>query len=145
MQENLEAFMSVATELNVKGLDFGESESKDYTREDSGEDAKGMDEKFSTGEKVEKDEFEGEDQSQLDELNNKIKSMMMLSEKRFGRKNERGRICRVCGKEGKISVLMPHIEARHISGFSYSCQLCGYTANTRTLLKVHKRKHEDDK
>ena len=30
MQENLEPFMDVATELKVKGLDFGENQSKDY-------------------------------------------------------------------------------------------------------------------
>ena len=29
LQENLEAFMSVTAELNVKGMDFGENQSKD--------------------------------------------------------------------------------------------------------------------
>ena len=44
----------------------------------------------------------------LAELNIRIKSLMTMSENRFGRKNERGRICMVCGKEGKISLVMEH-------------------------------------
>ena len=187
MQENLEPFMDVATELNVKGLDFGENQSKENissnspfakavaveeieggtnTREDSDEAEKRieeevspfekvlkhemgelMEEEISTFEKVANHDMGDEGQSHLDELNNKIKSMMILSENRFksGRKYEKGRICRVCGKEGKISVLMPHIEAKHISGFSYSCQLCSYTTNTRNNLRLHKGKHKDNK
>ena len=165
-QENLEAFMSLATELKVKGLDFGENRSKDYIspnstfakrtavediegvknrREelDSDEDGNRIQEKFATfdGEKGPKREFEDGAKFQLDELNTRIKSMMMSSENRFGQKNERGRICKVCGKEGKISLVMEHIEAKHISGFSHSCHLCGFTTNTRSSLGAHKRKH----
>ena len=44
----------------------------------------------------------------LAELNIRIKSLMIMSENRFGRKNERGRICMVCGKEGKISLVIKH-------------------------------------
>ena len=163
LQENLEAFMSVTAELNVKGMDFGENQSKDdispnstfaksateigvakSTREDLDEDANGTEEKLSTFEEVAKQEFEDSDQAQLEKLNGKIKSMMMSSENRFGRKNEKGRICMVCGKEGKISLVMEHIEAKHISGFSHSCHLCRFTTHTRNSLKGHKRKHADD-
>ena len=112
---------------------------------DIDEDANGTEEKLSTFTKITKQEFEDGVQVQLEKLNNKIKSMMMSSENRFGRKNEKGRICMVCGKEGKISLVMEHIEAKHISGFSHSCHSCGFTTHTRNSLKGHKRKHVDDK
>ena len=178
LQENLEAFISVATELNVKGLDFGANRSKDNispfsavtfakaeavedievvqnTREeldvenravgdnlvsfevkqefeaageiegaknseevDLDKDADRMEDKDTS---VEGDNILKDGEGHQDKLNNRIKSMMMPSENKFGRKNEKGKICIICGKEGKINLVMKHIEVKHINALWGSC------------------------
>ena len=49
----------------------------------------------------------------------------------------KGRICKVCGKEGSMSEIQNHIEAKHITGFTHQCKVCGITVNTRNALRIH--------
>ena len=37
----------------------------------------------------------------------------------------KSRVCKVCGKEGRMKYIKNHIEANHISGISLPCGLCG--------------------
>jgi len=75
----------------------------------------------------------------LQDLNDKIKSMMTFSENsaRSRAKQGRARICKVCGKEGPMANIMNHIEANHISGVSHSCNICGFVAKTRNSIASH--------
>ena len=61
------------------------------------------------------------------ELAEKVKSMMLVSENRVTNKKERARICKVCGKEGQFQNMTSHIEANHISGIVLPCNICGIT------------------
>merc|ERR1712129_289945 len=75
----------------------------------------------------------------LQDLDDKIKSMMMFSENIVeGGKHGRARICKVCGKEGMMGDIQKHIEANHITGVSHACEVCGKTARTRNALRRHK-------
>merc|ERR1712129_566495 len=78
----------------------------------------------------------------LQDLDDKIKSMMMFSENIVeGGKHGRARICKVCGKEGQWNNIRDHIESHHITGVSHTCNICGTTIRSRHGLAVHKSKY----
>ena len=74
------------------------------------------------------------DSDQIEEM---VKSMMEKSENMFH--NQRGHICKVCGKEGKGNAIKDHIEANHIEGIVLPCNLCEKTFRSRKTLREHKR------
>ena len=80
----------------------------------------------------------------VQELNERVKSLMDFSQKRLANGNGRARICKVCGKEGPMSTIMTHIESNHItSNISHSCDICGKTSRSMTGLRLHKaREHK---
>ena len=47
-------------------------------------------------------------------------------------------VCKVCGKEGKQNVKKAHIEAKHITGITHTCEICGNIFKTKHSLGVHK-------
>ena len=52
----------------------------------------------------------------------------------------RARICKSCGKEGRMNNIMRHVERNHIdSGVPNSCNDCGKTFGTRAALKFHRK------
>ena len=44
----------------------------------------------------------------------------------------------MCGKEGRGDVIKDHIEANHLEGMEFPCDICGKTSRTRNALNVHK-------
>merc|ERR1712129_38581 len=75
----------------------------------------------------------------LQDLDDKIKSMMEVSENKVGgRQFGKARICKVCGKEGTMRGIIDHIEAHHIIGVSHTCDICGKVAKTKNSFYVHK-------
>merc|ERR1712129_61767 len=80
----------------------------------------------------------------LQDLDDKIKSMMMFSEKR-ATDNRKMRTCKVCGKEGPWTDLRNHIEAQHITGVSHTCNICGTTTRSRPAMAMHKKKESHKK
>jgi len=80
----------------------------------------------------------------LQNLDEKIKSMIGLSENKLGigaRPNELAKVCKVCGKEGIMSDIVKHIEINHITGVSHTCNICGTTARSRPAMTMHKRRN----
>ena len=61
----------------------------------------------------------------LQDLDDKIKAMMTFSENKTKDGRESARICKVCGKEDKMSNIKNHIEAIHLTGVSHTCDTCG--------------------
>jgi len=80
--------------------------------------------------------------TELQDLDDKIKSMMKVSENKNDAQYNTGckRICKVCGKEGKMSDIQRHIEANHITGVSHTCNICGKTARSKNGLRQHNSK-----
>ena len=76
----------------------------------------------------------------IESLDQQVKSMMIFSENAISTKQGRARICKVCGKEGSMKNIMDHIEAKHITGISIPCDTCGKAFGSRTSLAFHKYK-----
>ena len=79
----------------------------------------------------------------LQELEEKCKSMM---EKTF-KKDKDGNIlysCTTCGKEAKNNNLKNHIEANHLEGISIPCNFCEATFRTRQAFRIHLSKNHKE-
>ena len=78
----------------------------------------------------------------MQHLDKMIKSMMDVGEMMTegSQKGKRARICKECGKEGTMTCIMNHIEARHLTGVSHPCGICGKVYATRNAIQNHKTK-----
>ena len=142
-QENLDSFLAIAEELQLKGLmgktndveqiephkarkiHLFKNESKIPTfPESSGPIVENQIAEYDTtvGTIEQKSHFSGD----LQELDNKINSMMVKT----SNKSARGHLlymCTLCGKESELTQLKNHIEANHLEGISVPCNLCEKT------------------
>ena len=75
----------------------------------------------------------------LDQLEEMVKSMMEKSENDYVNGHRKADRCKVCGKEGKGSNIKDHIEANHIEGIVLPCNLCEKTFRSRNALRKHNR------
>ena len=156
-QENLDSFLAIAEELQLKGLEG----SKDQEGADDEEQLKIM-EKNRTNHVVSRtpqSENETMDYSiktgnntlallktsvlsaDLKELDESVKAMMETSEKiiQEGNRQRHAKVCKVCGKEGQATDIKRHIEASHLEGVSVPCNLCDKILRTREALRKHKK------
>ena len=163
-QENLNAFLAVAEELQLKGL-MGKSDKDEvketfkttppkkvkpvHKKEPSALKPIGLSESYSS-EQIEGsalDTLGGEgslvslfSSGDLQELDEKCNSMM---EKTFG-KNAHGQPlyrCNVCGKEEINGAIKSHIEANHLEGVSIPCNFCEKTFRSKNSLAMHTRRN----
>ena len=153
-QENLDSFLVLAEELQLKGL------GKKQTAEDGRVPSKPTKQKSqptsvncrSVTEQcsVNKDVFSENGLLQAtsekaliptETLDQQVKSMMTFSENAAPYGRGRARICKVCGKEGSCAQVLNHIEAHHIAGISIPCGHCGQVFRTRGALTTHKSRH----
>ena len=77
---------------------------------------------------------------ELQELEDKIKSMMSTCEERLtGGQSNQGKVraCNICGKKGTSTNIQSHIESNHISGINLPCKICNTSFNSRRLLRKH--------
>ena len=159
-QENLDSFLAIAEELQLKGL-MGQSEdlgkenqeifptrgpmnptrvttkNGNHKVERTNDIAPIFD--TSTAERaiVKNGDF-SEDLSALDA---QISSMMEMKQNVASRGKQRAHICKVCGKEGWPNDIRRHIEANHIEGLSFPCNLCEKSCRSRNALWMHKHKN----
>ena len=156
-QENLDGFLGLAEELELKGLqrateaDDESVNSKENKFKEEIPDETLVEQNDFT---VEQNEIFPKLEKQLDpspmslvkfsenildlkQLDEQIFSMMGVSEVNEIR-NRKARICQVCGKEGDMSSIKRHIEVHHITGVTHSCDMCGKSFKTRTPLVHHK-------
>ena len=155
-QENLDSFLAMAEELRLKGLkgqrDVEEqpSEKTSFCSSSQGTNktrtvhptqkhkTSTQRNEMSTGPATESN-IAFNSSFDLEELDRKVKSMMTLSEIIINQK--RARICKECGKEGQMTLIMNHIESHHIPDICIPCHICGNTFKTRLSLKNHVRKY----
>ena len=74
----------------------------------------------------------------LQDLDEQIKSMITKTDKSAGPGKGYLATCNVCGKEGSYRHMPQHVEANHITGVSHSCDVCGKISRSRNALKTHK-------
>ena len=168
-QENLDSFLAIAEELQLKGL-MGKSNNDEVIQEETfkmtrpekvkpvhkkephaqkqvspsqsnfGKQSPSSALETIGGEVALTSRFSSEDLQGLDE---KYNSMM---EKTSG-KNAHGQPlyrCKVCGKEKIIGNIKSHIESNHLEGFSIPCNFCGRTFRYRNSLAKHTSGNQKD-
>ena len=155
-QENLDSFLAIAEELQLKGL---------MGKTDEEVNEKKIPPTFSptiaTNTKIPKTSFKsskihnpGEHQTlaipgkfsgDLEELEERVKSMMEKSQNKCANGPNKDTLadrCKVCGKEGRGSAIKDHIEANHLEGIIIPCNLCDKTFRSRNGFRLHKRQHQ---
>ena len=77
----------------------------------------------------------------LKQLNDEIDTMITSTQQDVTSKNGQyyGKLwlCKVCGKEGLRSTVKNHVEAKHITGVTHTCKICGKVLKTKNTLAWH--------
>ena len=152
-EENLDSFLGLADELTLTGL-TGTDKSKAAEIEPNLKKASLKKEKFQQSEKLFGNEHLiptesntmvalDNNASTLDELDEKIKSMMTTADVRSSDGHKLS-TCNICGKEAPSNKMPSHIEAKHITGVSHSCNICGKTSRSREALRKHKHTYHHE-
>ena len=157
-QENLDSFLAIAEELQLKGL-MGKTDEK---FQDFEEDKKlpTLSPHVNTNSNLSNPSLKStkihnpqENRSlaipsnfsrDLEELEERVKSMMEKSENNYANQSRKADRCKVCGKEGMSNAIKDHIEANHLEGIVIPCNLCDKTFRYRNGLRKHKRQHHNE-
>ena len=76
--------------------------------------------------------------NEMQELDKRVRSMMEKNPLADGQKRI-AYVCKQCGKEGKSSDIIIHIETIHLGGLSLSCDICYKMRPSRDSLRRHKK------
>ena len=162
-QENLDSFLAIAEELQLKGLqgsnDLNERELqrepiKPQQTNQMIADTRTVITKDDKSRVLteQRDEVRREENNalaiplsgDLQQLDETIRSMMETSQQMFQYGNQgmkQGKQCKVCGKEGRATDIMRHIEANHLEGVSIPCNHCDKIFRSRGALRQHVLKY----
>ena len=149
LQDNLDSFLALAEELNLKGLS-GSSQPDEDPHQLEPQKKVGVRVKKELGENpidnfpapVSKKRFETQyseksaydktvaltntDLSvELQDLDDQIKSMIIKTDMSADPGKGFLATCNVCGKQKPLKHMPQHIEANHITGVSHPCDICG--------------------
>ena len=158
-QENLDSFLAVAEELQLKGLMGKTDEKVKDLEEDEKYTIPTFSDTIKTSAKVPKTSFKSRQVQNsgeirtlavpsnfsggLEELEERVKSMMEKSQNKYANGLRLAHTCKVCGKEGMGSAIKDHIEANHLEGISIPCNFCNKTFRSRNGLRLHKRQYHN--
>ena len=165
-QENLNSFLAIAEELQLKGLQGSNDQNEieldtkplpTKPKQNYGTNQMLSDARTATHEnkttflKEQRDEAREEENNalaiplsgDLQQLDATVKSMMETSQNMFqsGQNQMQGKQCKVCGKEGRPTDIMRHIEANHLEGVSMPCNHCDKIFRLRLSLRKHVSKY----
>ena len=153
-QENLDSFLAIAEELQLKGLMGKMNEHVENTICDEKPESQIMapttkpfsrngTKTFQNRQITNKAEtnntvalsshFSGD----LEDLEQRVQSMMEKSQNKLANGHQKADMCKVCGKEGKRNVIKDHIEANHLEGIVLPCNNCEKTFRCRSGLRTH--------
>ena len=144
-QENLDSFLAIAAELQLI-VDKIEIDEKPILNTAGAKMAKKGQESSSSKvlgaeeNKILVSHFSGN----LQQLEERIKSMMKKSQNNYQNQNRKADICKVCGKEGMSNAIKDHIEAHHLEGIIIPCNMCGKTFKSRNSFRSHRRQHQNE-
>ena len=163
-QENLDSFLAIAEELQLKGL-LGKTNEDDLEQHETSKRRKAQlpksesnfskvaaepsqaqndnqivvtDQGISFGTMAQTSNFSGN----LQELNNQTTSMMLKTSRKSNTGNTLYK-CTLCGKEAEKTNLRNHMEAKHLEGILIPCIQCGKTFRSRRTLAYHKHFHHN--
>ena len=159
-QENLDSFLSTAEEFQLRGL-MGNSDGGEQNADADVQNGPKMT-KSTTGHVSETQKSVKQSYplvkpetnnkvalpkvfiGNLEELEEKVKSMMEKSENNYGNGQQKAHKCKVCGKEGMGKNIKDHIEANHLEGVVLPCNQCEKTFRCRNTLGWHVRKYHQN-
>ena len=148
-QEDLESFMTLAEELQLKGLTTNYDEkhiddgANNHVKEQENNHFSPMKELNTVKEEKSSNIFEYQTTQKdglifinifknMDELDERISSMMTKIE------GSNQWSCKFCGKTDSKSHTSDHIESKHIEGVSHPCNQCGTVSRSKSALRKHK-------
>ena len=148
-QNNLDSFLDLADELQLRGLKKDQSEDNLMQNKiDPKQMKKELKQVQHHSQKPNNERsivpsFDQPENKNIQDLDLQVKSMMSVSENRTQGKSNTGkaRICNVCGKEGQMAQIMQHIEINHITGVAIPCNSCQMSFPSRNGLARHKFYH----
>jgi len=142
-QENIESFLALAEELDLKGLSDNGGSSKieepNHVIEDTTKQETNQIQQHREVTKQYKNQTQESDTAErtvsattfdlsgeILELDKKVKSMIGKTKNRIpqGKKMAFASVCTLCGKEGLNHQIKNHIERKHLEGISIPCSLC---------------------
>ena len=149
-QENLESFLTSAEEFQLKGLMGKNDENiENFVKDEKPESqitkpsiSNGAKKTFKHTNLPETNStvaLSGHFSGDLEELEQRVKSMMEKSQNNYANGHQKADICKICGKEGKGNVIKNHIEANHLEGIVLPCNQCEKTFKYRNGLMAHMR------
>ena len=153
-QENLDSFLAIAEELQLKGL-MGKTDEVDEKclpptfKPDINTIPKTSFKRQAPNRNIHNPREDGtlaiptNFSGDLEELEERVKSMMEKSENKYANGNYFADRCKVCGKEGMGRNIKDHIEANHIEGIIIPCNLCDKTFRSRNSFRQHNRQHRN--
>ena len=158
-QENLDSFLAIAEEFDLKGFlgqnndqnttpSFGTMETKvepyiswaKYLETNSVKPIKSFFKEQKSTTEIKSCQIVAPNHlvsGDLQELDEKVKSLMGVSENQIPNGKQKARTCKVCGKEGHGTNIRDHIELNHLDGVSIPCRNCGITFRSRYSLRKH--------
>ena len=153
-QENLDSFLAIAEELQLKGLMWKLHEKEEDFNTDDGPLQETPKPPTNTSAMIPETSFNAQNLSSkifeanedipsnvsgaLKELEESVRAMMEKSQNNYGNGQQKAYLCKVCGKEGKGNAIKDHIEANHLEGISIPCHFCDKTFRSRNALRQHK-------
>ena len=150
-QDNLESFLAIAQEFQLKGLtgkivEEGAKEANEKEVKHSIQKPNPVKQKGLNGGEIATDIFEQSDNvvaipnnisGDFKELDEKVNSMIEKNETLTPTRH----MCKVCGKEcSHRSDIKKHIEAKHLEGVSIPCNFCEKTFRSRRTVYEHELK-----
>ena len=143
-QENLDSFLAIAEELQLKGL-MEKSEGKldrDFFPTKCPENPSLVATKIERtnvqATRIESNTvaIKGDVTDDFSQLDAQIESMMENSPNLA-----RNRVCKVCGKDGMKNDIKKHIEANYLEGLSFPYNFCEKSCRSRKALWMHRHKN----
>ena len=147
-QDNIDSFLAVAEELQMKGLmgkteykltDFGENERPSHCSSENSPNNSSM-------RQMPSKESRNSPQAltrppnlsgNFVELEEKVNQLMEKSQNKTADGKQLAYRCTLCGKEGHGINIKYHIEANHLQGVVIPCNFCGKIFIARHALKQH--------
>ena len=151
-QENLDSFLAIAAELQliVDKFEIDEKPSLPGLNTAAGAKIAKNSSNFERssskvpGAKENKISAASHFSGNLEQLEERIKSMMKKSQNNYQNQNRKADICKVCGKEGMSNAIKDHIEAHHLEGIVIPCNMSGKTFKSRNSFRPHRRRHQNE-
>ena len=167
-QENLDSFLAIADELQVKGL-MGTNRNEGAVKEEAQkeiprepelkkvlkETQRSSSHLFPISNVTKPENLEQTSDSRkivtlpnqfissLPDLEEMVKSMMEKSENLLPNAQAKAHRCKVCGKEDYSTNIKKHIESNHLEGVSIPCNFCEKTFRSTRALVLHKSQNHE--